>query len=78
MKLSEVRPFVDKLVTDLYVDKLADCNLCPDAYSAETRRALAEAFMAGVRSQGLRYQKDSALWAACGCEPTSSPTKESK
>jgi hypothetical protein len=75
MKLSEVRPFVDKLVADLYVGRLEDCGLCPDEYSAETRRALAEAFMAGVRSQGLRYQKDSALWAACGCEPTEAPTQ---
>lgn len=72
MKLSEVRPFVDALGEDMR-----------QAYEWPTvpkrlRRALAESFMAGVRSQGLRYQKDSALWAACGCEPTTSPTKEGK
>lgn len=67
MKLSEVRPLVKRLADDLLPD---DSEAYPDV-----RRALAEAFMAGVRSQGLRYQKDSALWAACGCEPTDAPTR---
>jgi hypothetical protein len=71
MKLSEVRPFMDKLVSDM-----TECD--DPGQDAFNRRALAEAFMAGVRSQGLRYQKDSTLWAACGCEPTDSPTKEGK
>jgi hypothetical protein len=65
VKLSEVRPFVDKLCDDLQPASL-------DVYddTADIRRALAEAFMAGVRSQGLRYTSDVKLWAACGCEPT--------
>ena len=67
MKLSEVRPFIARL---LY-DTLGRTQCVADANDAEViNQALAEAFMAGVRSQGLRYQKDSALWAACGCEPT--------
>lgn len=70
MKLSEVRPFVDQLASDVAAAYGRDADA--------TRRALAEAFMAGVRSQGLRYQKDSALWAACGCEPTDTPAKEGK
>ena len=71
MKLSEVRRFVDTLTADLCHGVDPDDDHTHDT----TRRALAEAFMAGVRSQGLRYTSDVKLWAACGCEPT---TKESK
>jgi hypothetical protein len=67
MKLSEVRPFVNTLTEDLR------CAGADGVTAGELRRALAEAFMAGVRSQGLRYTSDVKLWAACGCEPT---TKE--
>jgi hypothetical protein len=62
VKLSEVRPFLDRAVSDVgYID--------PAQLREHVRRALAEAFMAGVRSQGLRYIKDTKLWEACGCVP---------
>jgi hypothetical protein len=67
MKLSEVRPFVDRVCADLAPvrGELHDWHKSPD----DVRRALAEAFIAGVRSQGLRYVKDTKLWAECGCVP---------
>jgi hypothetical protein len=72
MKLSEVRPFVDRQCEDL----CSQADAGRHANSGTIRRALAEAFMAGVRSQGLRYTSDVNLWAACGCEPTEAPSKE--
>ena len=61
MKLSEVRPFVDKVVDDLAQgDELHDGERWVPS-KAFMRQALAEAFMAGVRSQGLRYWHTTSL-----------------
>ncbi len=62
MKLTEVRKFVDAICADPPGSEHEMCMV-------EFREALAKAFVAGVRSTGLRFQKDAALLAACGCEP---------
>lgn len=64
MKLTEVKHALDA-ITDHVCRTLV---LTAPGDAEHVRDALAEAFIAGVRSSGLKFRTDVQLWAACGCE----------